>query len=181
MKAVLDAIGSTRRQNVEGQLDMFGGCGRSGAPPARIHLPDIPEYSAAERMLMEKETTGCISPATPWTTGALGPAGGGGAYPRPFWRILPPRTGLSGSPTARQNVTIAGIVTSSRTRTTRNNALMAYVTVEDEAASIELLCFSRTIDRCGSYMEVNSPVLVQGKLSVRDESRRRSCATAFIP
>ncbi len=46
---------------------------------------------------------------------------------------------------------------------------MAYVTVEDEAASIELLCFSRTIERCGSYMQVNSPVLVQGKLSVRDE------------
>ena len=46
---------------------------------------------------------------------------------------------------------------------------MAYVTVEDEAASIELLCFSRTIERCGSYMQVNSPVLVQGKLSLRDE------------
>lgn len=69
-----------------------------------------------------------------------------------------------------QSITIAGIITASRTRTTRNNALMAYVTVEDEAASIELLCFSRTIERCGSYMQVNSPVLVQGKLSVGREA-----------
>ena len=41
-----------------------------------------------------------------------------------------------------QRITICGIVTSSKTKTTRNNSLMAYVTVEDDTASIELLCFS---------------------------------------
>ncbi len=46
---------------------------------------------------------------------------------------------------------------------------MAYVTIEDELASMELLCFSRVIDQCGSYMQVNTPVLVKGRLSVRDE------------
>ena len=60
-----------------------------------------------------------------------------------------------------QNVTVAGIVTSSKTRTTKNNSLMAYVVVEDEAAAIELLCFSRTIDQCGSYMAVNTPVVAK--------------------
>lgn len=80
-----------------------------------------------------------------------------------------------------QSITIAGIVTASRTRTTRNNALMAYVTVEDEAASIELLCFSRTIERCGSYMQVNSPVLVQGKLSVRDEKPPQIMCDSVYP
>ena len=60
-------------------------------------------------------------------------------------------------------------MTSNRTRTTRNNSLMAYVIIEDEMASIELMCFSRCIEQCGSFMQGNSPVLVRGKLSVRDE------------
>ena len=80
-----------------------------------------------------------------------------------------------------QIFTISGIVTASRTRTTRNNALMAYVTVEGEAASIELLCFSRTIERCGSYMQENSPVLVQGKLSVRDEKPPQIMCDSVYP
>lgn len=80
-----------------------------------------------------------------------------------------------------QNVTVAGIVTSSRTRTTKNNTLMAYVVVEDETAAIELLCFSRTIDQCGSYMAVNTPVLVKGRLSVRDEKPPQIMCDSIYP
>ena len=80
-----------------------------------------------------------------------------------------------------QNVTIAGIVTSSRTRTTKNNSLMAYVVVEDEVASIELLCFSRTIEQCGSYMAVNTPVVVKGRLSVRDEKPPQIMCDTIYP
>ena len=80
-----------------------------------------------------------------------------------------------------QNVTVAGIVTSSRTRTTKNNTLMAYVVVEDETAAIELLCFSRTIDQCGSYMAVNTPVLVKGKVSLRDEKPPQIMPDAIYP
>lgn len=38
-------------------------------------------------------------------------------------------------------VTVAGIVASSKTRPTKNGTLMAYVVLEDETASMELLCF----------------------------------------
>lgn len=41
-----------------------------------------------------------------------------------------------------QRVTIAGVITSSKTKTTKNNSLMAYVMVEDDTASMELLCFA---------------------------------------
>ena len=76
---------------------------------------------------------------------------------------------------------MAGIVTSSRTRTTKNNTLMAYVVVEDETAAVELLCFSRTIDQCGSYMAVNTPVLVKGRLSVRDEKPPQIMCDSIYP
>ena len=68
-----------------------------------------------------------------------------------------------------QRITIAGVVTSSKTKTTKNNSLMAYVVVEDDTASIELLCFSRVLDTCGAYLRENQAVVVKGRLSVRDE------------
>ena len=46
---------------------------------------------------------------------------------------------------------------------------MAYVTVEDDTGSMELLCFSKTLETCGSYLQENQAVVVRGKLSVRDE------------
>ena len=69
-----------------------------------------------------------------------------------------------------QRITICGIVTSSKTKTTRNNSLMAYVTVEDDTASIELLCFARVLESCGPYLKENQAVVVKGRLSVREES-----------
>lgn len=179
-ETVLDAIGSTRRQNVEGQLDMFGGSSGQEHEAARIHLPDIPEYSATERMHMEKETTGLYlsgHPMTDWRPTAQR----GGAVP--IHEIMDDFASEDGPVRFAdgQNVTVAGIVTSSRTRTTKNNTLMAYVVVEDETAAIELLCFSRTIDQCGSYMAVNTPVLVKGRLSVRDEKPPQIMCDSIYP
>lgn len=68
-----------------------------------------------------------------------------------------------------QRITVAGVVTASKTKTTKNNSLMAYVTLEDDTASMELLCFSRVLNTCGSYLRENQAIVVQGKLSVRDE------------
>ena len=179
-ETVLDAIGSTRRQNVEGQLDMFGGSSGQEHEAARIHLPEIPEYSATERMHMEKETTGLYlsgHPMTDWRpTAQRGEA-------VPIHEIMDDFASEDGPVRFAdgQNVTVAGIVTSSRTRTTKNNTLMAYVVVEDETAAIELLCFSRTIDQCGSYMAVNTPVLVKGRLSVRDEKPPQIMCDSIYP
>ena len=46
---------------------------------------------------------------------------------------------------------------------------MAYVTVEDDTAAIEMLAFSSVINQYGGYIKENSAVVITGKLSVRDE------------
>ena len=92
--------------------------------------------------------------------------------------------GQEGGPTRfhdGQRVTLCGVVTSSKTKTTKNNSLMAYVVVEDDTASIELLCFSRVLDTCGAYLKENQAVVVQGKLSVRDEKAPQlMCDSAYL-
>ena len=177
---VLDAIANSRKVNVEGQLDMFGTGGGGNTQAASIHLPDLPEYTATERMFMEKETTGLYLSGHPMNDyrGAARAAGAVSIHD-----ILEDFS-AEGGPTRYadgQNVTIAGIVTSNRTRTTKNNTLMAYVVVEDEVSSMELLCFSRTIEQCGSYMAVNTPVVVKGRLSVRDEKPPQIMCDTIYP
>ncbi len=177
---VLDAIANSRKVNVEGQLDMFGTGGGGSTQAASIHLPDLPEYTATERMFMEKETTGLYLSGHPMND-YRGAARAAGAVP--IHDILEDFS-AEGGPTRYadgQNVTIAGIVTSNRTRTTKNNTLMAYVVVEDEVSSMELLCFSRTIEQCGSYMAVNTPVVVKGRLSVRDEKPPQIMCDTIYP
>lgn len=46
---------------------------------------------------------------------------------------------------------------------------MAYITVEDDTAAIELLAFSNVLNQYGGYLKENSPVVITGRLSIRDE------------
>ena len=68
-----------------------------------------------------------------------------------------------------QLVMLAGVVTVSKTKTTKKNTLMAYVTLEDDTGSMELLCFTRVLENCGSCLKEGKVIAVRGKLSVRDE------------
>ena len=47
--------------------------------------------------------------------------------------------------------------------------MMAYVTVEDDTAGIEMLAFSNVLNQFGGYLRENSAVVVTGRLSIRDE------------
>lgn len=58
-----------------------------------------------------------------------------------------------------QRLSIAGIVASSKTKTTKNNTLMAYVTLEDDTGAMELLVFARVLGESGGYIKENAPVL----------------------
>mgnify|MGYP002508265270 CR=1 FL=1 len=55
------------------------------------------------------------------------------------------------------------------TKTTKNTALMAYVTMEDDTGSVEMLAFSNVLTQFGGYLKENSPVVITGRLSLRDD------------
>jgi DNA polymerase-3 subunit alpha len=68
-----------------------------------------------------------------------------------------------------QIVSVAGIVQNVKMKTTRNNSVMAYITVEDDTASVELLAFSSVLTQYGGCLKENTPAVVVGKLSLRDD------------
>jgi DNA polymerase-3 subunit alpha len=66
-------------------------------------------------------------------------------------------------------VSVAGVVQAIKMKTTKNNSMMAYVSLEDDTASIEMLAFSNVLNQYGGYLKENSPVVITGRLSIRDE------------
>ena len=179
-ETVMDSVSASRKQNLEGQMDFFSMGPSASTKLHQIQLPDIPEYSAVEKMNMEKTTTGLYLSGHPMNDYRdLAKA----AHAVPIHDILEDFE-QEGGPTRfadDQRIRVAGVVTSNKTRPTKNNSLMAYVVVEDEIASIEVLCFQRSIDQCGSYMQVNLPVLVTGRLSVRDEKPPQILCDTIYP
>ena len=59
--------------------------------------------------------------------------------------------------------------------------MMAYVTLEDDSGAMELLVFSNAINQYGSYLSENSTVVVQGKLSVREEKAPQMICNQVYP
>ena len=182
-ETVMDSIAAQQKQNLEGQLDFFSMETENGSGPKRVKgdpLPDVPEFSAQELMMMEKETTGLYLSGHPMD-----------AYRETVRKLNAPTISAiledfaqEGGPVRfadNQRVTIAGVVTSSKTKTTKNNSLMAYVVVEDNTASMELLCFSKVLDTCGAYLRENQTVVVKGRLSVRDEKAPQIMCDSVYP
>ena len=175
---VVDAIARDRKKNLEGQFDLFGGGGEGMSVPTVI-LPDIPEFSPAELMAMEKETTGLYLSGHPMDEYRRQAQKYGAV---PIAAVM--AAGEEGGPSRYgdgTNVTLAGVVASVRTKTTKNNSLMAYVMLEDATGSMELLCFSRTLTESGAYLKANLPVAVSGRVSVRDEKAPQLMVDRVIP
>ncbi len=158
---MMNAVSDTRKKNLEGQLGLFSMLsGREAA--ANIVIPHMDELPRAELMAMEKETTGIYI----------------SGHPMDDYRQLlkntsvVPISALTGEECRFQDeqiVSIAGIVQTIKMKMTRNNTMMAYVTIEDDTGSIELIVFSNALNEHGGYLRENAPVVVVGKLSLRED------------
>ena len=179
--AVLDSIAQSARDNISGQLDLFGDYSDDGQKaPAVIPIPDVEEYTPMERMQMEKETTGLYLSGHPMDgyrdvvrrIGAVSI----GAVMGDFASEDGPRRFQD-----NQMITVAGVVQSARTRTTKNNTLMSYIMLEDDTGSMELMAFQRALDSGGAYVKDNAALLVKGRISVRDEKEPQLMVESIRP
>ena len=177
---VMDGISDDRRKNVEGQLDFFGGFGVEEKIRQPMRLPDIPEFTLRERITMEKEVTGLYLSGHPMDENAGAVKKLGAA---PIGAIMRDFSGEEhlGKYQDNQMVTVVGVIAALKHKTTKNNSLMSYVTLEDSSGSIELLCFQRALDTGGGYLRVNSAVIITGRISVRDEKEPQIVVDTIRP
>ena len=164
---VLDSVANSRRRNVDGQMGLFESLAaqdETSIPAVRV--PDVPELSRRDRMAMEKETTGLYLTGHPMDDyRALLK----NANTAPLGAILESFSEHTDEYRDDQIVTVAGIVQSVKMKTTKNQSMMAYVTLEDDTGTMELLTFSNALGQYGTYLHENSAVIVTGRISIRED------------
>ncbi len=160
-ESMMDSLAVTRKKNLEGQMGLFSML-EEDAPAAQMDIPRREEFSKAELMAMEKETTGIYLSGHPMddyrkylkNTHVL-----------PIAKLMEENSHFEDD----QIVSVAGIIQSVKTKTTRNNSIMAYVTLEDDTAVIETMAFSSVLSQYGGYIKENGAVVITGRLSLRDD------------
>ena len=160
-ESMMDSIADSRKRNLDGQMGLFGMLEQEDKA-ASIPIPPKAELSRAELMAMEKETTGIYLSGHPMDD-----------Y-RKYLKnthVLPIGTLMGEECPIRDDeiVSVAGIVQAVKMKSTRNNSMMAYVTVEDNTASMEMLAFSNVLGQYGGYLRENEAVVITGRLSIRDD------------
>ncbi len=159
--AMMESIASSRKKNLEGQMGLFALLDEEDAG-AKVPIPKMKELSKAELLSQEKETMGIYISGHPMDD-----------Y-RPYLKnthvVQIGRLMEEDAPYQDdQIISVAGIVQTLKMKTTRNNSMMAYVTVEDDTAAIEMLAFSNVLSQYGGYIKENAAVVITGRLSLRDD------------
>ena len=159
--SMMDAIADSRKKNLEGQMGLFGMLEENDAA-ARIPIPKLNEMRKPELLALEKETMGIYISGHPMDD-----------YRESLKNTHVMRIGSLLDEEAQfeddQIVSVAGIVQSLKMKTTRNNSVMAYLTVEDDTGTMEMLAFSNVLSQYGGYLKEGAAVVITGRLSLRED------------
>ncbi len=195
-ESVLDKKNTLSSGDMDGQIGLFDLGLKIAAPkPVRIEFPQLPEFSAREKLMLEKESCGL------YLTGHVLDD-----YKLHLEKIQPAqiahihasfRSAETGSEepetaaetpdtvyTDKSRVTVAGCIVKRTNKQTKNGEQMAFVMLEDRTSSIEMLCFPKTLAKLGHLLTFDSVIAVTGTISAReDEDVKLLCdrVTPLIP
>ena len=174
---VMEDAAKNHKNNLAGQMMLFDMMEEEQVSSS-IPVPNLPELPKRDLMQMEKEVIGLYLSGHPMDEYRKMLKGTGVV---PIFRILQSFEEGDGVYRDEQTVKIAGIIETVKMKTTKNNSIMAYVTLEDDTGAVELLVFSNVLSRSGDTIKENSPVVMEGRISVRDEKTPQIIANSFQP
>ena len=166
-------LANQSRRNLSGQMGLFDTM-EDRETDMSFPVPPLPELEPFELLNGEKQTTGLYISGHPMDQ-----------YRQALRRTksVPIRdvTGEEADYRDGDVVTVCGIVQLCTTKTTRNNSMMAYVTLEDDTAAVEVLVFSSVLNRFEQLLQVGAAVAIEGKVSLRDEKPTQLMANTVMP
>ncbi|EMS72213.1 DNA polymerase III, alpha subunit [Ruminiclostridium cellobioparum subsp. termitidis CT1112] len=83
--------------------------------------------------------------------------------------------------TDSMRVTVGGIIASKKTKTTKNNNLMAFIGLEDLYGTMEIIVFPTIYERFSQLLQQESIVLVNGRLSLREDEQPKIICEEVLP
>ena len=187
---MMDGISQSRKRNMEGQLSLFemgGGDENSKqAQGSEEAWPEIREFPQKMLLSMEKEMLGLYVSGHPLMeyekeiarrvtllSSDLGEApedDGEASEQEPVKSV-----------TDGMVVTVGGIITGKKTKTTKSNNLMAFVTLEDLYGIMEIIVFPTILAKYGELLADENIVLVRGRISIREEEQPKIICEEVSP
>ena len=169
-EAMMDELADRQRANISGQIDIFS-MGGAPATAAEFSYPDIPELGLRELLTLEKESAGLYFSGHIVDDYKPELERHGCA---PISEIL---DAFSENEDGNERysdggkVTVGGMITRLVSKALKNGSSMSILTIEDRYGEIDAIAFEKTMERYRGELQVDCPVAVTGKISVREGQR----------
>lgn len=173
----IDSENKSRRSNLAGQLSIFDEP-ELADETSHDELPDIPEFDKKQLLKMEKESIGMYLSGHPMEEYQLlcDRLCGGVNIGMVLAAAEIGEDGLpadTGGVKDGDRITVAGIITARKDKTTKSNRRMSFVQLEDMYGGIEMLVFPQIHDKLSPLLREEQMILAQCTVSIREEDEPR--------
>ncbi|KEI77330.1 DNA polymerase III subunit alpha [Clostridium botulinum A2 117] len=171
---IMDGIQKQKRNNIEGQVNLFMDIMDNKESSIDIKYPNIKEFDKKYILQMEKEMTGLYFSGHPLEE-----------YEETL-KIqtshlisdIIPKESLEGnlvdtisSIKDGDKVVVGGMITHVSKKLTRNNDMMAFIVLEDLYSSIEVIVFPKIFNMARNIINEDEVVLLKGRVSLREDEQ----------
>ncbi|WP_029688592.1 DNA polymerase III subunit alpha [Thermoanaerobacter sp. A7A] len=174
---LMENIKRNRNNNLNGQISLFGEVEQSHG--VEFEFPDLEEFSKSRLLSMEKETLGLYISGHPLEE-----------YVDDIPKITNATTldfkvseeeMFQPKLQDNQEVVIAGVIATKKIKFTKSNNMMAFVTIEDLYGTVEVIVFPTVYEKYSSIIKEDSPVVVRGKVSLKEEEEPKILCDEIKP
>ena len=164
---IVDSATNISRTTAHGQTDIFSMMNNNAHMDVlpQFEFPDVAEFSQKELLMFEKEVSGMFF------SGSILDA-----YSKHIKKINPSKildvTGNEDTESVfkeKDSVRVVGIITGRTIKQTKNKENMAFITLEDETGTIELVVFPKNFEKYADALVVENVISAFGQVSVRED------------
>ena len=163
---IVDSIAQEKKNSFAGQMSLFDLVGEEDKKDYEIRMPDVEEYDKDMILGFEKEVLGIYLSGHPLEK-----------YRNIMEKMISARTidfqpdDETGIPKVYdgQKVIIGGMITEKTIKYTRNNKVMAFLTVEDLMGTVEIVVFPRDYEKWQTLINEDARVFIQGRVNAEDD------------
>ena len=163
---ILDMVNQEKKTSMTGQMSLFDIMGEEERKSFDIKLPDVGEYTKETKLAFEKEVLGVYISGHPLEEYEQSWRKNISAVTSDFYPDE--ETGQPKVPDGSKQI-VGGMITEKTIKYTRNNKVMAFLTLEDLVGTVEIVVFPRDYENNAHMMEEDSKVFIQGRVSAEDD------------
>ena len=170
-------MGAARKNTVEGQMSLFTDFSTDKASSYKDELPDVGEFESKQKLTNEKAVLGIYLSDHPLY-----------AYKEVIDIFTTNRfvdfdlTDENNMPLINdgQRMSVIGVISAVKTKVTKNNKLLSFVTAEDLSSTAEILVFPKVHELYSPILHEDNIIFVTGKASVSDDQEPKIIAEEIL-